>query len=182
MESVKEIIDKHFQSNYEYYKSVCRSYYKKRYIYEDLLHETYSGFLKVKESTIIQFHELNRLHNIGLKIIRSLYQKRNQKQRKGDSPLKEDNTVLYYEENNEGLCCFDEVFDELEQSEERITKERKLDTMNSLISANKDNRKIQLLIMNTHEKIVDIARESKTTTYYITKEINEAKEFLKANL
>jgi len=46
--------------------------------------------LKVKPDVIVKFNELNRLHNIGLLVIRSLYQKRNQSKKiksSGCSPL-----------------------------------------------------------------------------------------------
>ena len=52
--------------------------------------------LKVKPDVIIRFHELNRLHNIGLLVIRSLYQKRHQSKKiksSGSSPLFETPTI-----------------------------------------------------------------------------------------
>ena len=72
----KQIIDTHFEKNYKYYRQVCYRYYRGKYLYEDLLNESYLEFLKVKEPVIFKFSNRDKLHCIGLKIIRSLYQKR----------------------------------------------------------------------------------------------------------
>lgn len=72
----KQIVDIHFEKNYNYYRSVCYRYYKGRYLFEDLLNESYLELLKVKENVIFDFNDKDKLHCICLKIIRSLYQKR----------------------------------------------------------------------------------------------------------
>lgn len=74
--TTRQIVDEHFTSNYKYYRQVCYQYYRGRYLYEDLLNEAYLKFISIKPETIDKFLELNKLHCIGLKIIRSLYQKR----------------------------------------------------------------------------------------------------------
>ena len=73
---MKEIVDAHFLENHEYYKKVCRYSFKDRYLWEDLLQETYLCFLRVKPETIEKYHELGKLRSIGNIIIRSLYQDR----------------------------------------------------------------------------------------------------------
>lgn len=87
--TTKQIIDAHFVSNYNYYKRICYRYCRGSVIHEDLLHKTYEKFLEVKEEVILKFHKLNRLYNLGLRIIRSLYQKRNQLKKNKQSSTSE---------------------------------------------------------------------------------------------
>ena len=177
--TTKQIIDVHFNDNYKYYRKVCYRYYSGRFIYEDLLHELYLGFFKVKEDVILQFHNIDKLKNIGLLIIRSLFQKRNQHERTGDSVLLEIKTIeseidIFYsigieDENPEDLI-------------ERKKKETQLDRMNALILANKDNEFIQMLITSNNETLIDMAKEGNTTTYVIKQKINKGKQLIKDNL
>lgn len=72
----RAIVDEHFTKNYKYYRQVCYRYYRGRYLFEDLLNETYLKFIEVKEDTIFALYEIDKLHCIGLRIIRSLFQKK----------------------------------------------------------------------------------------------------------
>lgn len=186
----KAVVDKHFTDNYKYYRKVCYQYYGGRYLLEDLLHEVYLGFMKIRPELIDSFNQINKrtglnnLKNLGLLIIRSLYQKRFYKkkyERGSDSPLSEMNGIEYFGDG-EGLDPFydigieDETF---EDEVERRSRERKLDTMNALITANKEHRGVKLLLLCTNNTTKDVAKESGTSPYHIKKEIDQTKEYFK---
>lgn len=182
--TTKQIIDEHYSSYYNYYRKVCYQYYDGRFLYMDLLHELYIGFLKVKEEVIKKFHSIDKLKNIGLLIIRSLFNKRNrQKNHKDgqDSPLSEIKRIDIADVTDIFMCIGieDENF---EDEYDRRKDEAKLDRMNALIMANRDNKDIQLLLLSTNNTIVDIAKDAQATVYHINKDINKAKQLIKENL
>lgn len=73
----KEIIDKHFQERYNYYRSICFTVTgKDDDVYKDLLHETYLAFLIIKDDVIIQFSKIDKLHYLGIRTIKQLFGKR----------------------------------------------------------------------------------------------------------
>jgi len=182
-------------------------YYNGRYLHEDLLHELYLGFLKVSPQTILEFHERNRLHNIGLWIIKSIYQSRkclkkyNTTVRKGgDSPLSETSAIsielpddldIFYNIGNEQedidisprtKNIFKDIEVEREVDIQRRKHETRLDTLNTRIWAEKDNEKVQLMIMCVNEGIPKVAQRMETSEYYIRKDFNEIKETLKLDI
>ena len=73
----KEIIDKHFNERYSYYRSICFTVTgKDDDVYKDLLHETYLAFLIIKEDVIFQFSKIDKLHYLGIRTIKQLFGKR----------------------------------------------------------------------------------------------------------
>ena len=73
----KEIIDKHFNDRYSYYRSICFTVTgKDDDVYKDLLHETYLAFLIIKEDVIFQFSKIDKLHYLGIRTIKQLFGKR----------------------------------------------------------------------------------------------------------
>lgn len=80
----KQIIDKHFTENVNYYRAICRDYYK-NYLAEDLLQEAYLAFLKVPEPVILKINDIKviderikYLRNIGRKRIAYIFRHRKQ--------------------------------------------------------------------------------------------------------
>lgn len=141
-------------------------------MYEELLHELYLAFLNVKEDVIKKFNELNELKKIGLIIIRDLFQRRNSKRRKGDSVLMEIRPIEYYY----NISSEDES---LEDELERRNKDRKLDTMNVLLNTNRDNDKVQLLVMCYNEGVTKVAKDMGTNRQKIYNDLRGIKETLR---
>lgn len=73
---VAEIIDTHFTDNLSYYKSICiRMCNGKSGL--DLLHLAYIKLREAKEDLILKYYNKNKLKNLVIYYIRSLFQKRN---------------------------------------------------------------------------------------------------------
>lgn len=72
----KQIIDKHFSDNYNYYRFVCYKYYKGRYLFEDLLHELYFKLLNEKEFKILKYHKDEKLKVLVIYRLRDLFRSR----------------------------------------------------------------------------------------------------------
>lgn len=84
-EEVKSILDKHIVKYQRYYSTICISYFNGRYLWEDMFQELYLQFLKVRPETFEKFHNTDRLHFLGGKIISFLYSKRGQRKNHSDS-------------------------------------------------------------------------------------------------
>ena len=193
----QQIIDEHYNAEYQYYRRVCRRYYKGRYLFEDLLHELYFGLLKVPEDVVIKYKETNTLRILGFRTIRNIYQRRDQQKRIGDSVLMEiknigrdsDKSDLYTEQGDEKIISDGDPFYNIgtedptfDDEMERLKDERRLDTLNALITANRNNEKIQLLLMCENQTIVDVAKQMNTSVYLVRKELNEIKQTLKDHI
>ena len=70
----KQIIDKHFTENINYYKKICRSYYP-NYLAEDLLQEAYLKYVNIPAVNLIS-KDVAYLKHIGKKVIARLFQGR----------------------------------------------------------------------------------------------------------
>lgn len=91
------------------------------------------------------------------------------------------NSVEYFGEDGE-LDIFFNISSEdfnIEDEEERRIAEQRLDTMNALITANKDHKGVQLLLLCTNNTTKAVAEESGTTVYHIKKEVDQVKEYIK---
>jgi hypothetical protein len=148
-------------------------------MYEELLHEVYIAFLRVGEESIIKYS--TDLKPIGLMLIKSLYNSRNEKRVKRNvkglqtyNPLNEikgiDASAFY------SLGQEDETF---EDDLERRNKERKLDTMNELLNSNRDNEKVQLLVICYNEGVSKVAKDMGTNRQKIYNDLKGIKETLK---
>lgn len=192
--TVQHIINSHYEQNYRYYRKICRQKYNGNYLYEDLLHELYFNFLRVRPEKILEYNSTNSLNVIGNRLIKWLYIKRtrhnqnnNKNKLSGDSPLFETATKSFIEMDEDGeprdpldnIGVEDECF---EDADERQIKERRLDTLNSLITANRNNDKIQLLLMCENQTIVDVANQMGTTKYMVRRELNTIKQTLKEHI
>lgn len=184
----KLIIDKHFESNYDYYKRVCFKYCNGARCYEELLHNCYEEFLKVKQEVIIKFHELNRLYNIGLKIIRSLWQKRFKVKK-----YKRGETSELFDLSLSGLGT--KIKDEPNQIENNCFSESdylSLDkAVNDLLKDRRKNMAVTIFLQanelaDKHEPndlgISALARKSGISRFYITREYKKGKEYLKTHI
>lgn len=141
----------------------------------------------------MQFHRINKLKNIGLRIIRDLWQKRNAKRYKkargnivmGDyNPLNELKSCEVLDVEEQMIFVADAIEQPFDPDAEptRRKHERRLDTMNSLIQANHDNDKVQLLLLSQNNTVKDIADEMGTSKYFINKDLAEIKETFKEHL
>lgn len=187
---MKEIIDAHFLSHYEYYKKVCRYSFKDRYLWEDLFQETYLGFLKVKPETIQKYHDLGQLNKIGNIIIRSLYQERTRaKMNKNGhtSPLFE---VGKYEvtdfKDSEVLNQF-EI--ELEEIENRDKYDKAIEVFGKALSEPVSNEKkaspflkVKTFLAVHDSNIYRISKQTGINRKYITDVYNDAREYIKKEI
>lgn len=56
----KQIADAHFAKNYNYYRTICYRCYRGRYLYEDLLNESYLKFIEKDPDVLLKFHREGR--------------------------------------------------------------------------------------------------------------------------
>lgn len=185
MQTVKEIIDEHFKLSYRSYRARCYSYYKGGNKAEDLLHETYIDFLKVKPEVIYKFHALGRLHNIGLKLIRSLYQDRHRskKNRQGStSPLADtttnypvDTVAVEFEDSDNDHEITHELF--YNKSQQAIAKA--LSTQNEGTNHDSDYMKVSIFLQSLESPILEISRKTKIPRYYLSNLKKEGQQLLK---
>lgn len=183
----KSIIDKHFEKNYKYYRQVCYRYYRGRYLFEDLLNESYLEFLRVKEPTINKFNEIDKLHLIGLKIIRSLYRRRyasaNRTGENGcnSSPLFETPTLGY-----EVDFLQDESKDEKEIQLyfERATNliEKSLSYPVETCKAKTPYQLVQTFLAVQESNINRVSIETGISRPFITETYKQAREFIKKEI
>lgn len=186
---MKEIIDNHFLENYEYYKKVCRYSFKGRYLWEDLLQETYLCFFKVKPETIKKYSDTGQLLRIGSIIIRSLYQERKRAKKNSNgntSPLFE--IAGSYSEDN--LIKDDSVLNyfeiELHELEIKDSYDKALKVFDKALSEPVINNKqassflkVKTFLAVQDSNIHRISKETGINRKYITDVYNEAREFIK---
>lgn len=171
---MKDIIDKHYTEYYKYYRKVCLSYTKDIELADELLHETYLGFLKAKTTTIIQFNTDNKLHFLGINILRSLWQKKKQVKKHIDGQ-----TSTLFKSNN----SFDISELNLRLLKENHYSENEYNVLESAIRTllNDSNKSMSIIIfLQANEtSISEIHRHSKISRPYLTKHYNKGKQYLK---
>ena len=169
--TTKDIIDQHFTDNYKRYQRVCYRYYRGRYLFDDLLNEAYFEFLKVKEDVILKFHAMDKLYNIGLKIIRSLYQKRfSTKKYEGassTSALYESKTITLHIDR---LDLSNESYDE---SQDLLFDEvsKKIDKG---LQSQDDWFCMTVFVKSQTESIFEMSKKTRISRPYLTKAYKEA--------
>lgn len=201
---IKVIIDNHFVKYYDYYKSVCKKKYSGRYVADDLLHEVYLAFFKVNPEVIIKFNDVNKLQNIGGKIIISLFNKRNQGTKnkgKTTSPLHEtpvndindirspkECNLLEIESNDDYidyLLFNDNIFMEKEKERQRI-KEIHLSNAQSVINQRLRDKETwfatEVFLQCQDKSILRLSKETRINRSYLTKAYDNGKEMLKSDL
>lgn len=176
----KLIIDKHYSDNYNYYRSVCYNYYRGRYLWEDLSHELYIDFLKIKAQVIEKFHQLGKLKNIGLKLIRRLYERRFRAKRSttnhnGEvSPLHETPGVSYAIEisqaDNKNYLAKELQFSKMERAIKQAlqSQDRWFD--------------VSVFLQSQDESILSISKKTRIGRDRLTRAANAGKEYLKQRI
>lgn len=172
---VKSIIDLHYTSNYKYYKHICNRFYKGRYIADDMLHELYLGFLTVSPRVIIKFNEIDKLKCIGIKILKSLFSKRNlgtKNKGKQSSPLHE---IPVFDIQT---YSYPDIETELESeiNETNIIKSEA--AINKLLSNNDTWFVTQVFIQCQNQSILKLSRDTKINRSYLTSAYKKGKELL----
>lgn len=189
---MKEIIDAHFLENYKDYERVCRYCFNNRYLWEDLLQETYLKFHHVRPEVIQRFHEQGRLNQIGYIIIRSLNQGRTRAKKNvngNTSPLFE---ISSYE-CNEGQIKDESVFNsfelELQELEIKENYDKAIKVFDKALSEPvTDNKKtsnflmIKTFLAVQESNIYQISKQTGINRKYITDVYNEAREFIKKEI
>lgn len=185
---MKEIVDSHFIAHLDYYKSYCQYSYRGRYLWEDLLQETYLNFLRVKPDVLQKYSDNGRLTTIGRIIIRSLYQdrKRAKKNKNGNtSPLFEINGY-----SDDTRDCDTNYF-EIEQAEidfeECYNKALKLfeRALSEPVSQGKEKSsflKVKTFLAVQESNIYQISKQTGINRKYITDVYNEAREYIKKEI
>lgn len=190
--SMKEIVDAHFLENHEYYKKVCRYSFKDRYLWEDLLQETYLCFLRVKPDTIEKYHELGKLRSIGNIIIRSLYQdrKRAKKNKNGHtSPLFEFNSYSNEDSNLQDSNELNYFEIELYELEMKVNYDKALVLFDKALTEPVSDHagassflKIKTFLAVQDSNIYRISKQTGINRKYITDVYNEAREYIKKEI
>ena len=200
---IKQIIDNHFTKYYNYYQSVCRNKYNGRYIADDLLHETYLAFFKVRPEIIVRFNDVNKLQNIGGKIIISLFNKRNQGTKnkgKNTSPLHEIPTndldtigkfkcdefeIETADDYIDYLLFTDNLFMEGEKERAKV-KELRLSSVQGVINdrlRDKDTWFATEVFLQCQDKsVLKLSKETRINRSYLTKAYNSGKDVLRIEL
>lgn len=71
--STKEIVDKHFTENLIHYQVYAKTLTRSRYIWEDLVNETYLEMLKIREPYIRYSIDTPYLWYLGKKVMKSIF-------------------------------------------------------------------------------------------------------------
>jgi DNA-directed RNA polymerase specialized sigma24 family protein len=174
---VKVIIDKHFSDNIEYYKTICRNWYKDRYLWEDLLQEAYLGMLKVRPEVVKYSPDTAYLKHIGKKVISSILQKRNYHKKHVDGS----DSVLFETSNNAKEFNFD-IFEHNQECKKDT--EELIDKINSIVYdglLNKDFE-TEVFVMAQIESISSISRRTGVNYYSVSKANKTAIERIKKQL
>jgi DNA-directed RNA polymerase specialized sigma24 family protein len=184
---MRKIIDNHFATNYEYYRKVCKAYYRGADLADDLLHESFVSFTKVKPDVIERFNELEKLHCIVLKIIRSTYaNRRRAKQNKqgNTSPLYiGSSTSVDYEFVNLVSVEEDNVLLELEPKLLAVIKQAECEPVVYGKGKELSNfLKVKVFVQANQQGIRQTSRSTGISRNYLAKIYNEGKEFLKQQL
>lgn len=169
--SVKMIIDEHYTKYYHYYHMICTRFFKGRYIAEDMLHELYLGFLTVKSEVIIKFHAIDKLKCIGIRILKSLYSKRNlgtKRAGKTTSPLHE--LPMVFDVN--------ELEIETDNISNEYNYEKTEQAINKLTSNNDTWFVTQVFIQCQQTNISKLSRETKISRSYLTAAYKKGRELL----
>lgn len=174
---VKQIIDKHYTVNIRYYEVICKTLYKDRYLWEDLLQETYLGLLKVKPEVIKYSSDKAYLLHIGKKVIYSILQKRGfcKKYKNGSD------SVFFETANLSSNYNFDLLI--TEQAERKDT-DKIIDQINSIVYDGLENKNfdVEVFVMSQIEHITSISRRTGVSRHYIYKSINKVTEDIKEKL
>jgi len=173
----KQIIDKHFTDNRAYYSTICKERFKERYLWEDLLHETYLGFLKVKPNVILACQDTAYLKHIGKKVLFSILQKKGfcKKNSNGkDSPL--------FELANDIDFNFD-IF-ENQQVEQLEDREMLIDKINGIVYEGLANNDFdtEVFVMSQIESVSSISKRIGVNYYSVSKAQKKAIESIKKQL
>lgn len=179
MTNTKEIIDTHFKLNYNQYKKVCYNYCNGSVCHEELLHKCYEEFLKVKQETIIKLYDLNQLYNMGLRIIKFLFKKRFRvkKYNRGSTndlfefkgmDIENINENRLYKTSND---CYSEI--------DYLSLDK---AINELLSNPNTSTSVTIFLQANETSINKLSNESGISRFYLTKEYNKAKEYLKTHI
>jgi len=193
--TTQQIVDAHFTSNYKRYRGICYQYYRGRYLFEDLLNESYILFRQVKPETIQRFSELDKLHCIVLKIIRSVYQKRNYSARNkpsfynkeagcNSSPLFETPTINF---DLDIMCSDIDILDvtqkelEIQKHYERATELIGIALQEPVIDQKEKSNflKITVFLDANRSSINHIHQKTGISRTYLTQVYKEGKQLLK---
>jgi hypothetical protein len=177
--SVKAIVDEHFEKRYNYYKTVAFNYCKDADTAYEITHELYFLLLKVKNETIEKFSKANALHQIGLRIICSLWYKRFNIKRydKGttSSLFITGNSTNFIDVNN---VLIKESKDEDIEDVLSILESNIIEMLNS-----KDqSSNITIFLQANATSINEIHKHSGISRFFLTKSYNDAKSELKKRI
>ena len=148
---VAEIIDTHFTTHLHYYRSICvRMCNGKSGL--DLLNLTYIKLREAKEELILKYYNKNKLKNLVIYYIRSLFQKRN-----AIKMNKNGNTNQLYVHSK--LPC--NLPDNAEPPKFDITDDKLNQVIVSALSDPNKSMPVSIFIQAQSTSISEIARNSK---------------------
>lgn len=180
MSDIKEILDCHFSENIKYYNFLAKTLFKGRYIYEDLVQETY---LEMINRTNYKSLDKYYLLFIGKKIMNTLYVRRLtlKKYKCGkDSPLSELNTSLQNQSIIDNLFINEvsESFDIDKYNKSVINK------ITGIIyeGLENDDYKTQVFIMSQIESINSISKRTGISRPNLTKARNQMINIIKEKI
>lgn len=190
---IKEIIDDHFQSNYFYYKRVCFKYFKGRYLFEDLLHESYVKFHSTKEETVIRLNSAGKLHYGVLRIIGKLFKRRktacNRQSRfyegnNNSSPLFETPGVSYEYDFPTNDVDYDKDEIEIQQYFEKATRiiEDTLQQPNENKKGKSNYLKVKVFLEVQRTNINQISKTTGISRPFITQTYRESQQYLREQI
>lgn len=168
---------------------------------DDLLHEAYIQMLKVKPEVIERFNSVGKLYNIGLLVIRSLYQKRYYKKRNksegGSSPLHEVNNeaskqvkfnildIMSYPLNGDDEFLKPdllEIITDYRSEEDPCVKVKYVvsDALN--IEDDSIRLSVGVFVKATEDSILGIHKKTGISRGYLSKRYKEGREYLLAEM
>jgi hypothetical protein len=191
----KLILDKHFTDNYNYYRNVCWKYYRGRYLFEDLFHESYLLCLREREETVIRLFNVDKLHYLVLRRIGYLFRHRksatNRKSQVHDganlsSPLFETPNVSYEVDfpSEDNDLVLDLTEQEVRDYFEKATAimEKALQQPVIVTKAKTDFQKVQTVIAVLQSNVNQIHKLTGISRPFITETYNQGKQFIKEQI
>lgn len=198
--TTKEIVDQHFTQNIKYYESLCKKHFNGRYLWEDLLQETYLGLLK--SQVLHKSTDNNYLLTVGTNVCGAIFQKRKtcKKHCDGkDSPLFETAEVFCSTFDNQeqeiiknqaawakGTHSNKKQLEVSTKHEPEVseTAAQHIEEIKALVfqGLEKQDHDIEVFVMSQIESINEMSKRTGISRYCLTKANNRAKDFIKKNI